>query len=162
MYTFYIQSFKTLASLCSWADRFESYLVANPEDWFSRDKALIKISVIWVCQFGLTLVQQNLKQIKSLSITFTMAYIRIDLMEQLLGPTADWHVTYKWSNIVFRKIVQKYQLSFALCSYLHTLHPNLQFVTANTWTTSSVTHSDVERLNRKSIKFWLPAPKYEI
>ena len=30
---------KTLASLCSWAGRFESYLVANPEDRFSRDEA---------------------------------------------------------------------------------------------------------------------------
>ena len=29
----------TLASLCLWAGRFESYLVANPEDRFSYDKA---------------------------------------------------------------------------------------------------------------------------
>ena len=28
-----------LASLCSWASQFESYLVGNPEDKFSRDKA---------------------------------------------------------------------------------------------------------------------------
>ena len=27
-----------LASLCSWAGRFESYLVENPEDRFSHDK----------------------------------------------------------------------------------------------------------------------------
>ena len=31
--------FKTLASLCSWAGRFESTLVANLEDRFSRDEA---------------------------------------------------------------------------------------------------------------------------
>ena len=37
--SFYIQNFKPLASLCSWAGRFESYLVANPEDRFSRDVA---------------------------------------------------------------------------------------------------------------------------
>ena len=37
--SFYIQNFKPLASLCSWADRFESYLVKNPEDRFSRDEA---------------------------------------------------------------------------------------------------------------------------
>ena len=29
----------TLASLWSWARRFESYLVTNPEDRFSRDEA---------------------------------------------------------------------------------------------------------------------------
>ena len=28
-----------LASFCSWADQFESYLVENPEDRFSRDEA---------------------------------------------------------------------------------------------------------------------------
>ena len=31
----------TLASFFSWADWFESYLVENPEDRFSRDKAQI-------------------------------------------------------------------------------------------------------------------------
>ena len=30
--------YKSLASLCSWAGRFEYYLVANPEDRFSRDE----------------------------------------------------------------------------------------------------------------------------
>ena len=29
----------TLANFFSWADRFESYLVENPEDMFSRDEA---------------------------------------------------------------------------------------------------------------------------
>ena len=38
-FSFYIQNFKPLASLCSWAGRFESYLVANPEDRFSHDVA---------------------------------------------------------------------------------------------------------------------------
>ena len=37
----YNRNFKTLASLCSWADRFESFLITNPEDRFSHDKALI-------------------------------------------------------------------------------------------------------------------------
>ena len=41
---FYIQNFKTLACLCSWAGRLESYLVANPEDKFSRDEAHTLIS----------------------------------------------------------------------------------------------------------------------
>ena len=35
MYTCYIQIFKILASLCSWADWFETYL----EETFSRDVA---------------------------------------------------------------------------------------------------------------------------
>ena len=34
-----MQNLKTLASLYSWAGRFESYLVANPEDKFSHDEA---------------------------------------------------------------------------------------------------------------------------
>ena len=37
--SFYIQNFKTLASLYSWAGRFESYLVANLEYRFSPDEA---------------------------------------------------------------------------------------------------------------------------
>ena len=41
MYTCYSQNFKTLASLCSRAGRFESYLVGNPEGRFSRDVAHI-------------------------------------------------------------------------------------------------------------------------
>ena len=38
---FYMQNLELLASLCSWADWFESYLVANPEDRFSRAEAHI-------------------------------------------------------------------------------------------------------------------------
>ena len=38
---------KPLASLCSWAGQFESYMVANPEDRFSCDEAhmIFKISM---------------------------------------------------------------------------------------------------------------------
>ena len=36
---FYIQNFKPLPSFCGSAGRFESYLVENPEDRFSRDVA---------------------------------------------------------------------------------------------------------------------------
>ena len=39
--SFYIDNFMTLASFFSWADRFESYLVENPKDSFSRDEAHI-------------------------------------------------------------------------------------------------------------------------
>ena len=42
--SFYIRNFKPLASLYSWEGRFESTLVGNPEDRFSRDKAQINIS----------------------------------------------------------------------------------------------------------------------
>ena len=35
----YIGNFMTLANFFSWADRFESYLVENPEDRFSRGEA---------------------------------------------------------------------------------------------------------------------------
>ena len=37
--SFYIGNFMPLANTCSWAGRFESYLVENPEDRFSRDEA---------------------------------------------------------------------------------------------------------------------------
>ena len=43
-FSFYIRNFKTLACVCSWAGRFESYLVANPEDRFSHDEARIVTS----------------------------------------------------------------------------------------------------------------------
>ena len=36
----------TLASFFSWADRFESYLVENPEDRFSRDVAQLYIKLM--------------------------------------------------------------------------------------------------------------------
>ena len=42
--------FNTLTSLFSWADRFESYLVANPEDRFFRNMAhmvLMMYGFIW-------------------------------------------------------------------------------------------------------------------
>ena len=41
-----MQNFKTLASFWSWADQFESYLVENPEDRFSRDEAQLCIGII--------------------------------------------------------------------------------------------------------------------
>ena len=44
--SFCIGNFMTLASFFSWADRFESYLVENPDDRFSHDKAHI-ISSLW-------------------------------------------------------------------------------------------------------------------
>ena len=45
--TFYSRNFKTLASLCSWAGRFESNLVANPKDRFCRDEAHIYKRYFW-------------------------------------------------------------------------------------------------------------------
>ena len=46
----YIQNFKPLANLCSRAGRFESYLVGNPEDRFSREEAHLKVlHVLNIC-----------------------------------------------------------------------------------------------------------------
>ena len=45
-YSCYYQNFKTLASFCSLAGRFESYLVANVEWRFSRDVAHFAFDVI--------------------------------------------------------------------------------------------------------------------
>ena len=44
--SFYIQNFKPLPSFRSRAARFESHLVANPEDRFSRDGALLRLLFI--------------------------------------------------------------------------------------------------------------------
>ena len=38
---YFVQNLKPLASPYSWAGQFESHLVANPEDRFSRDVAQI-------------------------------------------------------------------------------------------------------------------------
>ena len=43
IFSFYIQNCKPLASFCGCAGRFESYLVANPEDRFSRDDAHVRL-----------------------------------------------------------------------------------------------------------------------
>ena len=43
------QNFKTLASLCSWAGKFESYLVKNPKDRFSRDVARVLTPLVAPC-----------------------------------------------------------------------------------------------------------------
>ena len=43
--SFYIRNFKSLATFCDCATRFESYPVANPEDRFSRDEAHTIIDV---------------------------------------------------------------------------------------------------------------------
>ena len=52
-YTCEIQNFKTLAGLCSWAGRFKSYLVGNPEDRFSRRSAYVhqSYSIKWLTRF---------------------------------------------------------------------------------------------------------------
>ena len=42
-----ISEISSLASFCSWADWFESYLVTNPEDRYFRDEAHIIINVLW-------------------------------------------------------------------------------------------------------------------
>ena len=46
---FYIGNFMPLASFCSWADWFESYLFKNPEDRFSRDEVQIVMASIQMC-----------------------------------------------------------------------------------------------------------------
>ena len=68
--SFYIWNFKTLASRCSWADRFESYLVANLENMFSCDEAQIwwaftvrnlSIGNLWGPSLSLCVVRRNHK-----------------------------------------------------------------------------------------------------
>ena len=48
----YIRNFKPLASLCSWAGRFESHLVATPEDRISRDAAHMLLVFILCMALG--------------------------------------------------------------------------------------------------------------
>ena len=42
----YVLNFTTLASFCGRTDRFVSYLVANPEDSFSRDVAHNQVGIV--------------------------------------------------------------------------------------------------------------------
>ena len=51
------QNCKTLAGICSWTGRFESYLIANPEDKFSYDVAH---------SVNASLMQAYLKNLKNL------------------------------------------------------------------------------------------------
>ena len=46
--SFYIRNFKPLPSFCGCAGRFESTLVANPEDRFSRDGAQVILTIITI------------------------------------------------------------------------------------------------------------------
>ena len=68
-YTCYSQNFKTLVSLCSWAGRFESYLVANPEDRFTRDKAQFNITLYMKALHGRCATDFNWKRIMSRLMT---------------------------------------------------------------------------------------------
>ena len=52
-YTYYIQSFKTLASFCSWAGLFESYHIANPRGHIFHDMAHILESCLFYFNFAL-------------------------------------------------------------------------------------------------------------
>ena len=49
--SFYIWYFKPLASLCSWAGQFVSYLVTSPEDRFSCDGAHLHLYEWWTHEF---------------------------------------------------------------------------------------------------------------
>ena len=49
-YTCFIQNFKPLARLCSWAGRFESFLVGNPEDRFSHDVAHLYLTILSIAK----------------------------------------------------------------------------------------------------------------
>ena len=52
--SFYIQNFKPLASFCCCAGQFESYLVGNPEDRFSRDEAHIFCTDFSLCYINVS------------------------------------------------------------------------------------------------------------
>ena len=49
----------TLASFFSWADRFESYLVENPEDRFSCDEAHL-CDWVHLCKWNVVLASMTL------------------------------------------------------------------------------------------------------
>ena len=53
-----MQNLKSLASLCSLAGRFESYLVANPVERFFRDVAHIVYQICMSEYFGIIMVNE--------------------------------------------------------------------------------------------------------
>ena len=77
MYTCYIQSFKILASFCSWADWFESYLFENPWRhifaWYGSHDDLLNM------QKKLFLAIQ-LNQQSAYPISFHLQYSAVDTL----------------------------------------------------------------------------------
>ena len=61
--SFYMQKLKTLASLCCWAGRWESYLVGNPEDRFSHDVA----HIVWYLAYINTNIIMRLQNVTELT-----------------------------------------------------------------------------------------------
>ena len=63
----YIRTFKPLAGLCSWAARFDSHLVRNLKDGFSRDGAhIIQVAVVYfVVRFTLPCAGERSVNVKS-------------------------------------------------------------------------------------------------
>ena len=116
------QNFKTLASLCSWAGRFVSYLVTNPEDRFSHDEAHIysdtstfplqmKVKTIWIdhmlhvqdivglgpCYDSAVISDENFL-LKTKSSLFSLLFIvHINLAYQNVVPLPN--VKYDWFYI---------------------------------------------------------------
>ena len=105
--TCYIQKFKTLASFWSWAARFESELVRNPEDWFSGDEAqFIQYSYqfpalgnpflyfshcleLYSCWLW-TLYQEIIKILKSLCLTTFNCWTQIFYLNALNSAFIRW------------------------------------------------------------------------
>ena len=78
-------NFNSLASLCSWGDWFETRLVGNPEDRFSRDEA----------RYRLCLVLYLDKLCANVNCTFVLvlnACISTEPVREISNNVAFWHV----------------------------------------------------------------------
>ena len=97
--SFYIQNFKPLASFCSSAGWFVSYLVANPEDRFSRDKA-------HTCMY-----------IQVMSRGFTIqVYVLYKVGNTKIRNKRNW---LYWFKICFLILIFAFQI---FCKQLHMFH----------------------------------------
>ena len=127
-----MRNFKPLLSFCGCADRFVSYLVANPEDRFSRDEAQISnyiyrptckvsqtvhdqfdVSIQFGAQFPVFWSIQSSVMVDSdfLSLTDTNLFPWLIRTYRTFFEFLDWIESYRYGSLV----------NIDVCIYDHTL-----------------------------------------
>ena len=110
-----IAKISRLASLCSWAGRFGSYLVETPEDRFSHDKAHTELEE--VSDKEPHLLPFDWQHMMCLSRISTGMMLRsLFLMRSL-----KWASLYIIYTISFMpsKLLHKKNISYIMCGYMH-------------------------------------------
>ena len=77
--SFYIKNLKPLVSLCSWEGRFESYLVANPEDRFFSQPGSLDSKWVKYCSNDSDLITLFIPKFAKLVFPFIIPFLFIVL-----------------------------------------------------------------------------------